>query len=94
MIFLNRHELHVLNALPYIDRLEVSDGSGPVDTLANAVKRSLVPSHPYLSNLELIDYKVRILDPVSATVQLLYSCCHSCNDRVPRYRDRRDMDHC
>ena len=51
MIVLNRHELHVLNALPYIDRLEVSDGSGPVDTLANAVKRSLVPSHPYLSNL-------------------------------------------
>jgi hypothetical protein len=51
MIFLNRHELHVLNALPYIDRLEVSDGSGPVGALANAVKRSLVPSHLYLSNL-------------------------------------------
>ena len=56
-----------MNALPYIDRLEVSDGSGPVDALANALKRSLVPSHPSLSNLELIDYKVRILDPVSAT---------------------------
>ena len=51
MIVLNRHELHVLNALPYIDRLEVSDGSGSVGDLANAVKRSLVPSHPYLSNL-------------------------------------------
>jgi len=53
--------------LPYTDRLEVSDGSGPVDALAGALKRALVPSHPTLDNLELIDYKVRILDPESAT---------------------------
>ena len=31
------------------------------------LSRTLVSSHPYLSNLELIEYKVRILDPVSAT---------------------------
>lgn len=55
------------NGLPYTDCLEVSDGSGPVDALAGALKRSLVPNHPSLSNLELIDYKVRILDPESAT---------------------------
>jgi 2-isopropylmalate synthase len=54
-------------ALPYTDRLEVSDGNGPVDALAGALKRALVPSHPSLANLELIDYKVRILDPESAT---------------------------
>lgn len=53
--------------MPYTDRLEVSDGSGPVDALAGALKRALVPSHPTLDNLELIDYKVRILDPESAT---------------------------
>lgn len=52
--------------LPYTDRLEVSDGSGPVDALAGALKRSLVDAHPSLSNLELIDYKVRILDPQSS----------------------------
>lgn len=51
----------------YKDRLEVSDGSGPVDALASALKRALVPSHPYLKNVELVDYKVRILDPESAT---------------------------
>lgn len=52
---------------PFIDQLEVSDGSGPVDALAGALKRALVPANPTLDDLELIDYKVRILDPESAT---------------------------
>jgi 2-isopropylmalate synthase len=53
--------------LPYVDHLEVCDGTGPVDALANALKKSLLPSHPYLDNVELVDYKVRILDPEAAT---------------------------
>jgi 2-isopropylmalate synthase len=53
--------------LAYVDRLEVSDGRGPVDALATALKKALVPAHPYLEDLELVDYKVRILDPESAT---------------------------
>ena len=53
--------------LPYEDRLEVSDGNGPVDALANALMKALKPSHPYLDSVELVDYKVRILDPQSAT---------------------------
>eukprot|EP01083_Nonionella_stella_P224439 798905_1 len=51
----------------FLDRLEVSEGKGPVDALANAVKKALTPSHPELDNLKLVDYKVRILDPESAT---------------------------
>ena len=51
----------------YADYLEVSDGNGPVDALAGALKRALVPSHNHLKDVELIDYKVRILDPESAT---------------------------
>ena len=47
--------------------MEVCDGNGPVDALAGALKRALVPSHPTLNEIELIDYKVRILDPESAT---------------------------
>mmetsp|Transcript_17189 Transcript_17189/g.32605 ORF Transcript_17189/g.32605 Transcript_17189/m.32605 type:complete len:638 (-) Transcript_17189:2-1915(-) len=47
--------------------LEVSDGNGPVDALANALMRALQPVHPFLRNIELVDYKVRILDPESAT---------------------------
>ena len=47
--------------------MEVSDGNGPVDALAKAMKRALVRTHPIVNALELIDYKVRILDPESAT---------------------------
>jgi 2-isopropylmalate synthase len=53
--------------LLYNDHLVVSDGNGPVDALAKALKQALVPSHPSLKSLELVDYKVRILDPESAT---------------------------
>ena len=55
------------NRPPFEDRLEVGDGNGPVDALASALKRAVTPSHPYLKNIELVDYKVRILDPQSAT---------------------------
>lgn len=55
------------DGLYYRDLLEVSDGNGPVDALAQALMRALVPYHPYLQSIELIDYKVRILDPASAT---------------------------
>lgn len=55
------------NRLPFEDRLEVGDGNGPVDALAAALTRAVTPSHPYLKNIELVDYKVRILDPQSAT---------------------------
>lgn len=51
----------------YEDRLEVADGTGPVDALAVALMNALLPSHPYLKGVELVDYKVRILDPTSAT---------------------------
>ncbi|CAB9497603.1 2-isopropylmalate synthase [Seminavis robusta] len=51
----------------YVDMLEVADGNGPVDALANALRRALLPSHPSLEGVELVDYKVRILDPSSAT---------------------------
>ena len=60
-------EANSANQLPYEDRLEVSDGNGPVDALAKALVRALLPSHPSLQSIELIDYKVRILDPESAT---------------------------
>jgi 2-isopropylmalate synthase len=55
------------NRPPFEDRLEVGDGNGPVDALAAALTRAVTPSHPYLKNIELVDYKVRILDPQSAT---------------------------
>ncbi|KAL7565394.1 hypothetical protein ACA910_003588 [Epithemia clementina (nom. ined.)] len=49
------------------ERLEVGDGNGPVDALAQALMRALQPVHPSLAFVELMDYKVRILDPEMAT---------------------------
>ena len=49
------------------DVLEVGEGNGPVDALTNALMRALQPVHPHLQDVELVDYKVRILDPESAT---------------------------
>ncbi|EEC46183.1 2-isopropylmalate synthase [Phaeodactylum tricornutum CCAP 1055/1] len=60
-------ESYLANLSPYQDRLEVSDGNGPVDALANALMRALQPVHPILQHVELVDYKVRILDAENAT---------------------------
>ena len=49
------------------DRLDVAEGSGPVDALAAALVRSLAPTLPFVDSIRLVDYKVRILDPHSAT---------------------------
>lgn len=54
-------------SIQFEDTLQVSDGNGPVDALAKALMRALVPAHPSLEAVELVDYKVRILDPTSAT---------------------------
>lgn len=53
--------------VPFVDQLHVADGNGPVHALAEALEQSLITSHPYLEHIELVDYKVRILDPSSAT---------------------------
>ena len=34
------------------DRLEMSDGNGPVDALAKALKRALIPTHPVLERVD------------------------------------------
>jgi len=47
--------------------LEVSSGNGPIDALAKALNRALLPSFASLTNVELTDYKVRILDADHAT---------------------------
>jgi len=55
------------NQSPFVDLLEVSDGCGPIDAIALALKKALIPGYPVVKNVELIDYKVRILDTESAT---------------------------
>ena len=42
---------------------EVAVGNGPVNAVDKAVRRALVQAYPQLAHVELIDYKVRILEP-------------------------------
>lgn len=42
-------------------------GDGPVDALANALKKALLKFYPSLNELELTDYKVRIINPEEGT---------------------------
>jgi len=45
----------------------VGEGVGPVNALDQALRKALIPYFPKLNNVNLIDYKVRILDPDQAT---------------------------
>ena len=47
--------------------LEVAEGNGPVDALYRALLKALTPRFLSLSRVQLLDYKVRILDPELAT---------------------------
>jgi 2-isopropylmalate synthase len=44
-----------------------AEGNGPVNALDAALRKALVPVFPALSNFQLVDYKVRILDGKSGT---------------------------
>jgi 2-isopropylmalate synthase len=44
-----------------------AEGDGPVNALDQALRKSLTPHFPALEPVHLTDYKVRILDPESAT---------------------------
>lgn len=45
----------------------VSVGKGPVHALDCALRKALQPAYPDITNVRLVDYKVRILDPDQAT---------------------------
>ena len=38
-----------------------SDGNGPVNALDNALRKALVRFYPEVANMQLVDYKVRVL---------------------------------
>ena len=45
----------------------VAEGNGPVNALDAALRRALLDVYPQLSGVQLVDYKVRILDSDNAT---------------------------
>ena len=44
-----------------------AEGNGPVNALDNALRKALLQFYPELANVQLTDYKVRILNPHAAT---------------------------
>ena len=46
---------------------EVAEGNGPVDALDTALRKALAKHYPHLSDMRLVDYKVRILTPTEGT---------------------------
>ena len=44
-----------------------AEGNGPVNALDHALRKALEPHYPALANIQLTDYKVRILDSEHAT---------------------------
>ena len=47
-----------------------AEGDGPVNALDQAMRKALLPFYPELGPVQLTDYKVRIIDPQSATAAL------------------------
>lgn len=47
--------------------LATGEGNGPVNALDHALRQALLPAYPELDGLELIDYRVRILDASHGT---------------------------
>ena len=42
--------------------VEIAEGNGPVSALDKALRKAITSRHPHLSEIELTNYKVRILD--------------------------------
>jgi len=47
--------------------ISAAEGNGPVNALDNALRQAVTQVHPELADLELVDYKVRILEGVTGT---------------------------
>ncbi|HTI88119.1 MAG TPA: citramalate synthase [Alphaproteobacteria bacterium] len=47
--------------------IEVAEGNGPVNALDNAIRKALAPFYPELADMQLTDYKVRIMTPKEGT---------------------------
>ncbi len=58
-----------------------AEGNGPVNALDLALRKALLPKYPALRDIQLVDYKVRILDSESATGAMTRVLIDSYNGR-------------
>ncbi|MDE0538248.1 MAG: citramalate synthase [Rhodospirillales bacterium] len=71
-----------LNGKTYMN---VAEGNGPVNALDSALRDILVPHYPELSDVRLVDYKVRILTPSEATGAVTRVMIESADDTGARW---------
>lgn len=45
----------------------VAEGDGPINALDNALRKALLPAFPALEKMQLVDYKVRVINSASGT---------------------------
>lgn len=64
-------------------RHEVAEGDGPVNALDAAMRKALNGSFPHLSSMQLVDYKVRVINSEAATA--------ACVRVVIETRDENDV---
>ncbi|GAX62470.1 isopropylmalate/homocitrate/citramalate synthase [Candidatus Scalindua japonica] len=50
-----------------VEELTASDGDGPVNALDGALRKALKEFYPSLSDMHLVDFKVRVINPKEAT---------------------------
>ncbi|MDH5189213.1 MAG: citramalate synthase [Rhodospirillaceae bacterium] len=62
------------------EEMAVAEGNGPVNALDAALRKVLLRLYPSLSQLRLVDYKVRILSPTDATAAVTRVMIESTDD--------------
>jgi 2-isopropylmalate synthase len=45
----------------------VAEGDGPVNALDTALRKALIPAYPNLAEMQLVDYKVRVINSTAGT---------------------------
>ena len=65
--------------------MNVAEGNGPVNALDSALRDILVPHYPELSDVRLVDYKVRILTPSEATGAVTRVMIESADEQGKRW---------
>jgi 2-isopropylmalate synthase len=65
--------------------MTVAEGNGPVSALDACLRKMLTPAYPQLSDLRLVDYKVRILNPQAATDALTRVMIESADGQGERW---------
>ena len=67
-----------------VEKIEVAEGSGPVDALMMALLKALTPSFPSLAGVQLLDYKVCRQPTAASRAASRAACASRAASRVPR----------